>query len=280
MEVELENGTFNIPIFKIFCGIGTIIILFCCIYTIPAGHVGVYDLFGRVKVQEINPGIHFKNPFAHVQKISVMTQEYTMSIVSDEGLKQGTDSISALTKEGLTVDLDVTVLFRLNSIEASELYQNVGLNYIGVLVRPKVRESIRAITARYDAKKIYSEDREALQIEIQEAISQDLESKGIIIEKVLLRNVQLPEKVRTAIENKLQAEQEAEQMKFVLQKEEQEADRKRVEAEGISYANEIISGSLTEEYLKWYWIDNLNEHQDTIYVPIGNDGMPLFKTIN
>lgn len=257
-----------------------VVLLFTIIYTVPAGHVGVYDLWGRVNDQEIYPGLNMKIPFANVEIMSVQTQEYTMSIVEGEGAVRGIDSISALTKEGLTVDLDVTVWFKLNHAKASDVYKEVGTNYMAVLVRPKIREAIRAITAKYDAKTIYSEDRAQLQMEIQKAIAEDLDSRGIVIEKVLLRNVQLPEKVRAAIEDKLQAEQEAQRMEFVLLRENQEAERKRVEAKGIADANTVISGSLSENYLRWYWITNLDKHQDVIYVPVGNDGMPLFKSVS
>jgi regulator of protease activity HflC (stomatin/prohibitin superfamily) len=250
------------------------------IYTIPAGHVGVYDLFGNVRDAEIPTGLHIKIPFAHIEKMSVKTQEYTMSIVAEEGAVKGrSDTISALTKEGLTVDLDITIWFKLQSDKASDIYKTVGTNYREVLVRPKIRESIRSIVARYEAKTIYSEDRERVQLEIQEAISSDLETRGIIIEKVLLRNVQLPEKVRGAIENKLEAEQDAQRMEFILQKEQQEAERKRVEARGIADANQIIADSLTDQYLQWYWIENLDKHSSVIYVPVGEDGMPMFKQI-
>lgn len=264
-----------------FFGIVVLMTLFfSIIYTVPAGHVGVYDLWGKVRDQVVYPGLHMKIPFANVEKMSIQTQDYTMSIVEGEGVVKGIDSISALTKEGLTVDLDVTVWYKLDHTKAAEIYKTVGVNYLGVLVRPKIREAIRAITAKYDAKTIYSEDRARLQQEIQAAIEEDLEPRGVIIEKVLLRNVQLPQKVRGAIEEKLQAEQEAQRMEFVLLREKQEAERKRVEAQGIADANRVISGSLSENYLRWYWITNLDKHEDVIYVPIGDDGMPMFKNIN
>lgn len=257
-----------------------IILLTTIIYMVPAGHVGVYDIFGKVRDKEADPGLHIKNPLASITKMSVKTQEYTMTIVEGEGAVSTADTISALTKEGLSVDLDVTIWYKLIPEKASDLYKTVGTNYVTILVRPKIRESIRAITAKYEAKTIYSEDRARLQDEIKEAIEEGLFERGILVETVLLRNVQLPEKVRTSIEEKLQAEQEAQRMEFVLQKEVQEAERKRVEAGGISDANVIISGSLTSSYLSWYWITNLDKHQDVIYVPIGEDGMPMFKTIN
>lgn len=257
-----------------------VLILLLSIYTIPAGHVGVYHLFGKVNDVEKKPGMHLKNPFAQVTKMSIKTQEYTMSGTPNEGQKRGVnDAISSLTKEGLTVDLDVTVLYRLEPEKASDIYKEVGTNYVNVIVRPKIRESIRSITAKYNAKRIYSEDREELQLEIAESISKELGKRGIIVERVLLRNVKLPKKVTNAIEEKLEAEQDAQKMEFVLQREKKESERKRVEAKGIADSNEIIANSLDEQYLRWYWIQNLDKHNDTIYVPVGNDGMPLFKGV-
>jgi len=280
------------PEIKIIKGIiWTILILFLIIillflifggliYTIPAGHVGVYDLFGNVRDNEIPTGLHIKIPFAHIEKMSMKTQEYTMSIIAEEGEVKGrSDTISALTKEGLSVDLDITVWYKLQPDKASDIYQTVGIDYREILVRPKIREAIRSVIAKYEAKTIYSEDRERVQIEIQEEVEKDLKDRGILIEKVLLRNIQLPEKVRTSIEEKLQSEQEAQRMEFVLQKEEKEAQRKRVEAQGIADANKIIANSLTDQYLQWYWIENLDKHSSVIYVPIGEDGMPMFKSI-
>jgi len=261
-------------------GVILLVLFFRSVYAIPAGHVGVLHLFGKVDDMEKAEGIHLKNPLKSVIKMSVKTQEYTMSGIPNEGQKRGiNDAISALTREGLTVDLDVTVWYRLESSRASDVYRTIGINYVDVLVRPKIRESIRAITAEYDVKTIYSEQRNALQVKIEKVIQEDLKDRGIIVERVLLRNVRLPAKLSDSIEQKLQAEQDAQRMFFVLQKEEQEAERKKIEAGGIADANKIISQSLTNEYLEWYWIQNLDKHQDTIYVPIGENGIPLFRSV-
>lgn len=278
-EKEQKSTAFFVIIAIAICVI--IGITLCTmIRVVPAGHVGVYDLFGKVNDIEKQPGLQFKNPLASITTMSVKTQEYTMSIIEGEGNVYSADTISALTKEGLTVDLDVTVWYRLESSKATEIYKTVGLNYVNILVRPKIRESIRSVIAKYEAKTVYSDDREKVQLEIQQAIEKDLINRGIKIEKVLLRNVQLPAKVRTAIEEKLQAEQESQRMVFILTKETQEAERKRLEARGIADANDIIAGSLTHSYLTWYWITNLDKHASVIYVPIGESGMPMFKNID
>jgi len=271
IKIAIGLVAFVFLLFLIFGGL---------IYSIPAGNVGVYDLFGNVRDKEIPTGLHIKLPFAHIEKMSVKTQEYTMSILTNEGeIKGASDTISALTKEGLSVDLDITIWYKLQPDKASDIYQTVGVNYREVLVRPKIREAIRSITARYEAKTIYSEDRATVQLEIQDEIEKDLEERGIIIEKVLLRNVKLPAKLQQAIESKLEAEQQSQQMEFVLQKEKQEAERKIIEANGLAESQAIIDKTLTEEYLTFLWIENLDKHSSIIYVPVGNDGIPLFKTV-
>jgi len=261
-----------------------LILSFLSFYTVQAGHVGVYHLFGKVNDVEKQPGFHVKNPLASVEKFSVKTQEYTMSGKPDEGEKNSSnsessnDAITALSKEGMEVDLDVTVWYRVQPEKASDIYKTIGTNYRKVIVRPKIRESIRSLTASYEAKKIYSEQRDDLQNEIKTSISETLDDRGIIVEKVLLRNVKLPDKVTSAIESKIEAEQDAQKMEFVIDKEKKEAERKRIEAQGIADSNEIIDKSLSEQYLRWYWIQE-GINNNTIYIPTGRDGMPMFKEV-
>ncbi len=249
--------------------------------TVPAGHVGVlYDSFsGGVQAGEWTEGLHLKYPWQDVTMYSVRTRDYTMSIVRGEGVKTEDDSIEALTKEGLKVQLDMTVLYRIVPEKASEIHQTIGTDYATVLVRPTIRTAIRDISAQYGAKDIYSINRRKIADEIADRINLKFQEKGIILESVLLRNVMLPDMVATAIEEKLEAEQQAQRMVFVLEKETQEAERKKIEAGGIAEAQEIIDSTLTNKYLYRYWIENLDKHNDVIYVPVGENGMPLFKTI-
>jgi len=171
------------------------------------------------------------------------------------------------------------LLYKIEPKEASDIYKTVGINYVGIIVRPQIRTVIREIAARYEAKDIYTKDRTVVAQEMFDMLEPELKSRGIILEKVLIRNVQIPQKLTDAIEAKLTAEQEIEKKRFDVDKERAEADRKRVEAKGIADANEIIAESLTKSYLTWYWIENLVSHNSVIYVPIGQDGMPMFKTI-
>jgi len=245
---------------------------------VDAGETGVQSLFGKVKDNELSSGFHLKNPFVRITSMNIRTQDYTMSIVSGEGAKTGDDSISALTKEGLEVGLDMTVLYNLIEGSASDVYRDVGLRYDDVIIRPQIRSVIRESIALYDAKDIYSEKRTETSLDILTKLKVQLGARGILVQEVLLRNVQLPNNLADSIELKLSAEQDAQRYDFLLQKEEKEAERKRVAARGQRDAQQIINESLTPKYLQYLYIQNLKDTEGTIYVPTNpNNGVPLFR---
>jgi len=269
---------FGISLLLTIIGV-TVILLATMIVVVEAGHVGVHDLFGDVSDNEMQPGIHFKNPFANVIQLSTRTQEYTMSFIQGEGAKYEADIIASLTKEGLTVNLDMTILYKLTPAEASNIYKTVGVSYLDVIVRPQIRTTIRNIVAKYEAKEIYSDKRQVAADEMFLEMETSLLKRGIILESVLIRHVGLPEELTSAIEAKLTAEQMIEKKAFEVSEAKEEANRKREEAQGIADANEIIANSLSEAYLKWYWIGEL-ENAEVYYVPVGEDGLPIIKTID
>jgi regulator of protease activity HflC (stomatin/prohibitin superfamily) len=247
---------------------------------IGAGETGVQSLFGKVRDGEFSSGFHVKNPFVRIDRMNIRTQDYTMSIMSQEGKKTGNDSITALTKEGLEVGLDMTVLYNLEESKASELFKNVGTGYDDVIIRPQIRSVIREVIATYETKDIYSEKRIEASREILQKLQGQLEDRGITVQEVLLRNVGLPEKLSQSIEQKLSAEQDAQRYDFLLQKEAKEADRKRVEAKGQRDAQKIINESLSNKYLQFLYIQNLKDREGTIYVPTSpNNGVPLFRGV-
>jgi len=247
---------------------------------VPAGNVGVYELFGKVRDEELQPGFHFKNPLARVIPMSTRTQYYTMSIASNEGQRLGDDSITALTKEGLTISLDITVLYHLIPQKASDVYKDIGIDYPEILIRPSIRSIIREETAKYEAKDIYSEKRAELRDAIFEALQEKINNRGIELEDVLLRNVNLPEELSKAIEAKLTAEQEAEKYDFILQSTQKEAERKKIEAEGQKAAQQIINETLSTKYLQYLYIQNISQCSGTIYVPVNpQTGLPLFLDV-
>jgi regulator of protease activity HflC (stomatin/prohibitin superfamily) len=265
-----------------FLGIIVIVILLVlflskALIIIEAGQTGVYTIFGKVKKEELSSGLHLVNPLARIIEMSIRTEEYTMSVTQGEGRKQGVDSISALTEEGLKIDLDITVLYRLDEEKASEVYQTVGLIYDEKIIRPAIRSTIREVIARYQAKDIYSQKREEANSEIIKALENKLGERGIVLEDVLLRNVLLPSDLEKSIQEKLQAEQEAQKYDFVLEREKKEKERKIIEAEGQRDAQKIINESLTDNYLNYLYIKELQNREGTIYVPTNPEtGLPVF----
>lgn len=277
------SNTAQAVLSKIRFGFRTIVILGVAVFllanmiiVIPAGSTGVYHLFGKVRDAEVRSGIHLINPLASIVKMSVRTQQYTMSSVADEGVQHGDDSIETLTKEGLKVLLDITILYRLEEEKASDVYRTLGTSYEENIIRPEVRSVIRQVVANYEAKDIYSEKRDVVVSEIEKKLTENVGERGIVIESTLLRNVVLPPELAGAIEQKLTAEQESERYDFVLEKEKKEAERKRIEAEGQRDSQRIISSSLSNEYLQYLFIKDIKDRQGTIYVPTN---LPMMKGI-
>jgi regulator of protease activity HflC (stomatin/prohibitin superfamily) len=222
-----------------------------CIIQVDAGEVGVKKLFGKVQKSVLGSGLHFINPLLDIQKLDIKTQNYTMSGANDEGLKSGDDAIRVLTADGLEVTIDLSVLYRLNSTDAPKLLQETGADYEDKIVRPITRTRIRDNAVFYEAIALFSTKRDEFQQRIFRNIEGDFNKRGLTLENLLIRNITLPPSVRTTIEQKINAEQEAQKMQFVLQKEKQEAERKRVEAQGISDYQRIINESLTEKQLQY-----------------------------
>ena len=261
---------------------GLVAVLASVIVIIQPGQVGVQVLFGHALPEVLGEGIHIVNPFVQVYRMSIRTQEYTMSVVEEEGQVKRDDSIEALTKDGLTVKLDVTVWYRLDPSKAVQVYRTIGPNYVSVVVRPAIRTALRDAATHFNAVDIYSEKRQEFVEMAEGEMKESIEPRGIIIERVLLRNVSLPDKVRQAIEEKLAAEQEAQKMQFVLEKERLEAERKRVEAQGLADAQRIINKTLTPQYLQYLYLTSLQklaESQNTTFLiaPYDKNFLPLLN---
>jgi regulator of protease activity HflC (stomatin/prohibitin superfamily) len=221
------------------------------IVQINAGEVGVKTLFGKVQNNILNSGLNFINPLMEVQEFDIKTLNYTMSGITDEGGKVGDDAIRVLTADGLEVTIDLTVLYKVLPTEAPRIMRETGIDYSEKIVRPLTRTKIRDNAVYYDAISLYSTKRDEFQSRIFKSIEVDFEKRGLILEQLLVRNITLPASVRTAIELKINAEQEAQKMQFVLQKEKQEAERKRVEAQGIADYQRIINTGLTDKQLQY-----------------------------
>lgn len=253
---------------------------FSSLVSVGAGKTGVYSLFGKVSDRLLASGLHVVNPLGKVDQMSIRTEEYTMSAVNGEGKVAGDDSIQALTKEGLNVSLDITVLYRLEESKATEVYRTVGLNYEEKIVRPEIRSTIREVVSQFTAKEIYSEKREEANDAIFKRLSESLSARGMSVESILLRNVSLPDNLAKSIQEKLQAEQEAQKYDFILEKEKKEKQRKVIEAEGQRDSQKIINESLSPNYLYYLYIRELKDRQGTIYIPTSpTTGMPVFKDL-
>lgn len=258
----LIGGGFAVLIF------GIIVLLIFSIIIIPAGHTGVRfnPLAGGVQPDELNEGIHLIWPYVSVTPYSIRTIEVK-------------EKAGVPTTEGLIATLDVSIWYKLMPDRVDEVHKTIGEDYSGIIIAPQIRSVLRGVTASYEAKALYTADRIIIADQIIGELEPILEERGIVLESVLLREVKLPEKVTKAIEMKLEAEQEAEKMVWLVEKEKLEKERRIIEAEGISKANEIIAGSLTNSYLTWYWIDNLDSHDSVLYVPVGQGGLPIFKEV-
>lgn len=245
------NAKFGKPIKIIGVVLIAIGILNSCFKQIDAGQIGVKSLFGKIEDDILMSGLNFINPLVEVKTIDTKTQNYTMSGIHDEGQKAGDDAIRVLTADGLEVTIDLTVLYRVVPSEAPRLLRETGLDYNDKIVRPLTRTKIRDNAVYYDAVALYSSKRDTFQMRIFNSIEKDFKSRGLILEQLLVRNITLPTSVKASIESKINAEQDAQKMQFVLQKEKQEAERKRVEAQGIADYQRIISTGLSDKQLQY-----------------------------
>ena len=253
-------------------------IIISSIVQIDAGEIGIKVLFGSVKNDVLHSGLHFVNPLYEIKKVDVKTQDYTMSGVHDEGNQAGDDAIRVLTSDGLEVTIDLTVLYRVVSDDAPKLIQQTGLDFKDKIVRPITRTKIRDNAVYYQAVELFSTKRDEFQQRIYRTIEDDFRKRGLMLEQLLVRNITLPNSVKASIESKINAEQDAKKMEFVLQKERQEAERKRVEAQGIADYQRIINTGLTDQQLQYEQIKAMKEialSQNSKIVIMGKGTAPV-----
>lgn len=237
---------------------------------VPAGEVGVMDLFGKVQEEVSHPGLLIKNPLARLSTFSTKTQkaEFACQVPS---------------KEGLNVELKLSVQYRVDPNCAVQLYKTVGpdLERVSqVLIEPQVRAAVRSTTAGHEAKALYTEDREKIRTDLMGKLNDQLAPRGIVVEDVPLQHIILPEKLKESIERKLQMEQETQRMDFVLRKEKQEAERKAIEAHGIAEFQRIVSNGIDEKLLRWKGVEATvelakSENAKVVVIGQGKDGLPL-----
>lgn len=247
--------------------VALVLLASCSMTTIDTGHVGVLTLFGRVTGEQLAEGFHLKSPLERVTEFSIRTQEEK-------------EVAEVPSSEGLLIRLETSLLYRLNASRATDVYQKIGPDYLNVLVIPNMRSVIRAVTASHTASALYSEGRDIVAQQMLAELRKSAEPRGILIENVLLRDVGLPAALKSSIEAKQQAEQDAQRMNFVLQKERQEAERKRIEAQGISDFQRIVTQGISQQLLDWKGIEATTEiakSPNSKVVVIGNtkNGLPV-----
>ncbi|MFZ1685057.1 MAG: prohibitin family protein [Candidatus Zixiibacteriota bacterium] len=245
-----------------------VVALVQCFTVVPAGNVGVIDFFGNVSPRPIPAGINMVNPLARVVKFSIQTKEQK-------------ETMQVLSREGLTIGLEISALYRLMPDSAASVYRTVaGGDYENIILVPQFRSISRAVTAGFQASALYSSERERLGITIQEELSKATAARGVYIESTPLRNVSLPTQLTEAIEQKQRADQESQRMEFVLTKEKQEADRKRIEAKGIADFQDIVSSGISDQLLRWKGVEATEKlansaNTKVIIIGSGKDGLPV-----
>ena len=238
--------------FKIGAVIAVVIGLMSSMFKqIDAGKVGVQSLYGNVQPDILESGLHVINPLLDITEFDIQTQNYTMSAIHGEGAHEGDDAIRVLSNDGLEVVIDLTVLYRVSPSDTPKIYKQIGVDFTDKIVRPVTRTRIRDNAVYYDAVALYSTKRNEFQQRIYKSIEEDFKKRGLVLEQLLIRNINLPASVKLSIESKINAEQDAQKMTFVLQKEKQEAERKRVEAQGIADYQRIIALGLTDKQLQY-----------------------------
>jgi regulator of protease activity HflC (stomatin/prohibitin superfamily) len=248
--------------------VGAIVAVVQCFTQVPAGHVGVVDFFGIVSERALPAGINFVNPLARVIKFSIQTKEHK-------------ETMQVLSREGLTIGLEISALYRLNPDSAARVYKTVaGGDYETIILIPQFRSISRAVAASFQASALYSTERERLGVAIQEELAKTIAPRGVMIETTPLRNVALPIQLTEAIEQKQKADQESQRMEFILTKEKQEADRKRIEAKGIADFQTIVAAGISEQLLRWKGIEATEKlanssNTKVIIVGAGKDGLPI-----
>jgi regulator of protease activity HflC (stomatin/prohibitin superfamily) len=247
--------------------LGVVLLGSCSLTTIDTGHVGVLTLFGQVTREQLPEGMHIINPLKAVTKLSIRTQE-------------SKETAEVPSSEGLLIHLEASLLYRLEPAQATDVYQKIGRDYMDVVVSPNFRSVMRTVTAAHTASALYSDARESVAQQMLVEMRKIVQPRGIMIENVLLRDIKLPQTLKTSIEAKQQADQDAQRMNFVLQKERQEAERKRIEAQGISDFQRIVSQGISQPLLDWKGIEatiEIAKSPNAKVVVIGNpkNGLPV-----
>ncbi|WYL94515.1 MAG: SPFH domain-containing protein [Gloeotrichia echinulata IR180] len=233
---------------------------------VPPGNVGVVNSFGQVDKNALNPGMHLLNPFVKVINFSTR-------------LKDVKENVDITSQEGLSLNVDVSLQYKLDPQKAAVFYQTIGTDERQLIIS-RFRSTIRAITANYPAAAIYSSKRQEIAQQINQQLIQQLPALGFVVDEALLRNVKMPDNLQAAIQDRLKSEQQSQQMKFVLERERQEAERKRIEAKGVADSQKIISAGLNNQVLQLRTIEATEKlaqspNSKIVVLGSGKGGVPI-----
>jgi regulator of protease activity HflC (stomatin/prohibitin superfamily) len=261
-----------------------VLFIFSCIFGGIAGLALIAALAGLVS-KEKDSGAFAAGAFV-VFIICTIVATGTISIAEGESTQQGEQPVLALTSDGMNLELDITIWFYLDGNMAPTMYREVGPNYIDKILKPAIRTSVRDCVKNLTATVAYTSGRDELQVQIQtktkELCAMVPGSEGLQIVEINIRNIKLPDQITTAIEAKLEAQQQAQQMEFVLQKERLVADQRIIEASGLAESQRIIDASLTDAYLQWKYIQALellvaSPSTTTVILPYDSNLIPMLN---
>lgn len=289
-ELGLGEFIFIVIILAIVASVG--LLFFAA--SVPAGCVGVQDTFGSVSPDTLKPGFHLKGPFTRIQTVEVKTLKYLDYGTSDKA------TITALSNDGLSTTMGISVNYHINEELVVPLYTNVGMGYQDVVMVNPIHSVPRDLISKYDTKTLYSAsvagttDRARLEQELLIGIQKKMETVGvpgsIVIEQVYIRDIDFPDAYKNTITSKMNMDTEIATKRSELEKQRIEAERVVVIAEaeaaaniarakGEAEANRIRTASLSDALLRYTWIQNLKDNKNVMYIPIDSNGMILTKNI-
>lgn len=246
IAIRIDPNLTDIPMKKSMFVLALAAVLSSCT-VIRQGEVGVKRKYGKLNPNVFDAGLVSYNPFStRVLKVPIRTtnQEVRMNLPS---------------KEGLTVESEISILYSVEKTKVPYILEDVGQNFSSVLIMNVFRSAAADVSAQYMAKDMHSGMRSQIEQQIQKKMHESLRSRGVVVERVLMKSIKLPDELSRAIERKLAAEQEAQQMEYILDRERKEAERRKIEAQGTREAQKILAEGLVKEIIELRSIEAFRE---------------------